>query len=176
MVLEGPNNAQIWMYHKEKLTKNLADLNTFETSVSLRDHMLKATIEPYSHVYLHMYTLPSCGSEVLWSYSHTGRIITMMLLKHSTVLKGLSSNSLFLFTFTPSFLLFRVKKSLASCPAVDTALVFFIWWWCEELCQLFYPGRSYVPLRFLVNVIQSGLWVTAVLTGEQRHSLPAPVS
>ena len=28
---------QIWMYYKEKLTKNLADLNTFETSMSLRD-------------------------------------------------------------------------------------------------------------------------------------------
>ena len=30
---------QIWMYYKEKLTKNLADLNTFETSMSLRDHI-----------------------------------------------------------------------------------------------------------------------------------------
>ena len=30
---------QIWMYYKEKLTKNLADLNTFETSMSLRDRV-----------------------------------------------------------------------------------------------------------------------------------------
>ena len=55
------------MYYKEKLMKNLADLNTFETSMSLRDE-LKATVEPYSLVYLHMYILPSSGSEVLRSY------------------------------------------------------------------------------------------------------------
>ena len=30
---------QIWMYYKEKLMKNLADLNTFETSMSLKDHI-----------------------------------------------------------------------------------------------------------------------------------------
>ena len=30
---------QICMYYKEKLTKNLADLNTFETSMSLRDQV-----------------------------------------------------------------------------------------------------------------------------------------
>ena len=30
---------QIYMYYKEKLTKNLADLNTFETSMSLRDRV-----------------------------------------------------------------------------------------------------------------------------------------
>ena len=30
---------QIWMYYKEKLMKNLADLNTFETSMSLRDRV-----------------------------------------------------------------------------------------------------------------------------------------
>ena len=30
---------QIWMYYKEKLTKNLADLNTFETSMPLRDRV-----------------------------------------------------------------------------------------------------------------------------------------
>ena len=30
---------QIWMYYKEKLTKNLADLNTFETSMSFRDRV-----------------------------------------------------------------------------------------------------------------------------------------
>ena len=30
---------QIWMYYREKLTKNLADLNTFKTSTSLRDQV-----------------------------------------------------------------------------------------------------------------------------------------
>ena len=56
MVLKGPSIAQIWMYYKEKLTKNLADLNTFETSVSLRDR-----IKSYS------WTLLPC----LFTYVHT---------------------------------------------------------------------------------------------------------
>ena len=56
------------MYYKEKLTKNLADLNTFETSVSLRDRAI-ATIEPYSLVYLHRYTLPSVAQMCLRSYN-----------------------------------------------------------------------------------------------------------
>ena len=56
------------MHCKEKLTKNLADLNTFETSMFLRDRV-KAIKEPKSLVYLHMYILPSCGSEVLRSYN-----------------------------------------------------------------------------------------------------------
>ena len=30
---------QIWMYYKEKVKKNLADLNTFETSMSLRNRI-----------------------------------------------------------------------------------------------------------------------------------------
>ena len=59
---------QIWMYYKEKLTKNLADLNTFETSMSLRDRVTTSkNLTPF--VYLHMYTLPSSGSEVLRSYN-----------------------------------------------------------------------------------------------------------
>ena len=44
------------------------------------------------------------------------------------------------------------------------ALVLFIGWRCEELCQLLYPGRPNALPRLLVNVLQSGLWVTAVLT------------
>ena len=56
------------MYYKEKLTKNLADLNTFETSMSLRDRVTTSmNLTPF--VYLHMYTLPSSGSEVLRSYN-----------------------------------------------------------------------------------------------------------
>ena len=40
---------QVWMYYKEKLMKNLADLNTFETSMSLRDHVtLKMNLNPLS--------------------------------------------------------------------------------------------------------------------------------
>ena len=41
MVLKGPSIAQILLYYKEKLTKNFADLNTFETSMSLRDRVKK---------------------------------------------------------------------------------------------------------------------------------------
>ena len=46
---------QIWMYYKEKLTKNLADLNTFETSMSLRDHVTtsKWTLIPCLFTYVH---------------------------------------------------------------------------------------------------------------------------
>ena len=40
MVLKGPSNAtDLNVNYKEKLTKNLADLNTFETSMSLRDRV-----------------------------------------------------------------------------------------------------------------------------------------
>ena len=67
------------MYYKEKLTKNLADLNTFETSMSLRDRVTTSkNLTPL--LYLHMYTLPSSGSEVLRSYTYTGREITMTSL------------------------------------------------------------------------------------------------
>ena len=46
---------QIWMYYKEKLTKNLADLNTFETSMSLRDRVTtsKWTLIPCLFTYVH---------------------------------------------------------------------------------------------------------------------------
>ena len=45
---------QIWMYYKEKLTKNLADLNTFETSMSLRDRVnLEWTLIPCLFTYVH---------------------------------------------------------------------------------------------------------------------------
>ena len=46
---------QIWMYYKKKLTKNLADLNTFETSMSLRDHVTtwKWTLIPSIYIYTH---------------------------------------------------------------------------------------------------------------------------
>ena len=56
MVLKGPSNAQIWMYYKEKLMKNLADLNTFETSMSLRGPTLqtsKWTLIPCLFTYVH---------------------------------------------------------------------------------------------------------------------------
>ena len=39
MVLKGPSNATDLNILQVKLTKNLADLNTFETSMSLRDRV-----------------------------------------------------------------------------------------------------------------------------------------
>ena len=50
------------MYYKEKLTKNLADLNTFETSNVLKGlrYNLEMNLNPLS-IYI-MYTLPSSGS------------------------------------------------------------------------------------------------------------------
>ena len=46
---------QIWMYYKEKLMKNLADLNTFETSMFLRDRVTtsKWTLIPCLFTYVH---------------------------------------------------------------------------------------------------------------------------
>ena len=46
---------QIWMYYKEKLTKNLADPNTFETSMSLRDRVKSYnwTLLPCLFTYVH---------------------------------------------------------------------------------------------------------------------------
>ena len=55
MVLKGLSLQQIWMYYKEKLTKKLVDLNTFETSMSLRDQV-KASIKiliPCLFTYVH---------------------------------------------------------------------------------------------------------------------------
>ena len=55
MVLNGLSWQQIWMYYKEKLMKNLADLSTFETSMSLRDQV-KASIKtliPCLFTYVH---------------------------------------------------------------------------------------------------------------------------
>ena len=43
------------MYYKEKLTKNLADLNTLATSMSLRDRVTtwKRTLIPCLFTYVH---------------------------------------------------------------------------------------------------------------------------
>ena len=68
MVLKGPSNATDLNVLQGKLTKNLADLNTFETSMSLRDRV-KTSKNLTPLTYLHMYTLPSSGSEVLRSYN-----------------------------------------------------------------------------------------------------------
>ena len=79
MVLKGPSIAQIWMYYKEKLTKNLADLNTFETSVSLRDQVKSYswTLLPCLFTYVHTALVWLRGAKIL---NVTGRNITMMLL------------------------------------------------------------------------------------------------
>ena len=42
------------MYYKEKLMENLADLNTFETSISVRDQKLQIkTLMPCLFTYVH---------------------------------------------------------------------------------------------------------------------------
>ena len=51
-----------------------------------------------------MYTLPSCGSEVVRSYSHTGRSITMMLLNIALSLRDrVLTVYFFSLLFLPSF-------------------------------------------------------------------------
>ena len=47
MVLKGPSIATDLNVLQGELTKNLADLNTFETSMSLRDRVTTSN-EPYS--------------------------------------------------------------------------------------------------------------------------------
>ena len=56
VVLKGLSLQQIWMYYKETLTKNLAELNTFKTSMSLGDQ-----VKSYN------WTLLRC----LFTYIHT---------------------------------------------------------------------------------------------------------
>ena len=51
------------MYYKEKLTKNLADLNTFETSMSLRDRVkLSKNLNPLS---IYIYRIEKEGGAFL---------------------------------------------------------------------------------------------------------------
>ena len=80
-------------------------------------------------VYLHMYTLPSSGSEVLRSYNKHRREITMtslgniaLFLKDRVYVFKVRLQCLF-FTL---LLLLRLKKLLASGPFVDTAVLLFI--------------------------------------------------
>ena len=47
MALKGPSNATDLNVLQGKAYENLADLNTFETSMSLRDRVTKSN-EPYS--------------------------------------------------------------------------------------------------------------------------------
>ena len=67
MVLKGLSITQIWMYYKEKLTKNLADLNTFETSVSLRDRVKSYnwTLLPCLFTYVHTALMCLRGAKIL---------------------------------------------------------------------------------------------------------------
>ena len=64
MVLKGLSNAQIWMYYKEKLTKNLADLNT------LRDRTKSYiwTLLPCLFTYVHTALMWFRGAKILQSY------------------------------------------------------------------------------------------------------------
>ena len=76
------------MYYKEKLMKNLADLNTFETSMSLRDRVTTSN-EPYSlglFTYVHTALKWLRGAKIL---QHTPvENHNDISGKHSTVLKG----------------------------------------------------------------------------------------
>ena len=67
VVLKGLSMTQIWMYYKEKLTKNLADLNIFETSMSLRDQVKSYnwTILPCLFTYVHTVLKWLRGAKIL---------------------------------------------------------------------------------------------------------------
>ena len=65
------------MYYKEKLTKNLADLNTFETSMSLRDRV--KAIYNLNPLYIYICTYcPHVAQRCLDLTTNTGREITMI--------------------------------------------------------------------------------------------------
>ena len=67
------------MYYKEKLTKNLADLNTFETSMSLRDRVKTSkNLTPLS-IYICTHC-PQVAQRCLDLTMFTGREITMTSL------------------------------------------------------------------------------------------------
>ena len=67
------------MYYKEKLTKNLADLNTFETSMSLRDRVTTSmNLNPLS-IYICTHC-PQVAQRCLDLTTYTGREITMTSL------------------------------------------------------------------------------------------------
>ena len=116
------------MYYKEKLMKNLADVNTFETSMSLRDRVTTSN-EPYSltlFTYVHTALKWLRGAKIL---QHTGREITMislgniaLSLKDRVCVFKVRLQCLF-FTL---LLLLWLKKLLASHPVVDMAILLFI--------------------------------------------------
>ena len=155
MVLKGPSNA--------------TDLNVLQGKAYKKpcwpqyiwdQYVLKGQSnnikEPYSLVYLHMYTLPSSGSEVLRSYNiHWYRNHNDISGKHSTVLKGPS----YVFKVRLQCLFFtlllplRLKELLASRPVVDTAVLLFIWCRREEFGQFLDTGWSNASMRLFLNVL-----------------------
>ena len=146
---------QIWMYYKEKLTKNLADLNTFETSMSLRDCVMawKWTLIPCLFTYVHIALKWLRGAKIL---QHTGREITMtslgniaLSLKDRVYVFKVRLHCLF-FTL---LLLLWLKKLLASCPVVDMAVLLFIWCRREEFGQFLDTGWPYASMRLFLNVL-----------------------
>ena len=50
-------------------------------------------------------------------------------------------------------LLLWLKKLLASCPAVDSAVLLFIRCWREEFGQFFDTRRPYASMRLFLNVL-----------------------
>ena len=116
------------MYYKEKLTKNLADLNTFETSMSLRDRVTTSkNLTPLS-IYICTYC-PQVAQRCSDLTTYTGREITMMSLGNIALsLK----DRLYVFKVRLQCLFFtlllplQLKELLASRPVVDTAVLLFI--------------------------------------------------
>ena len=68
MVLKGPGNATDLNVLQGKAYEKPCWPQYIQDQYVLKGP-LKARNEPYSLVYLHMYTLPSSGSEVLRSYN-----------------------------------------------------------------------------------------------------------
>ena len=146
---------QIWMYYKEKLTKNLADLNTFETSMSLRDRVTTSN-EPYSlclFTYVHTALKWLRGAKILQhtpvekSQWHLWE--TALSLKDRVYVLKVRLQCLF-FTL---LLLLWLKKLLASRPVVDTAVLLFIWCRREEFGQFLDTGWPYASTRLFLNVL-----------------------
>ena len=77
----------------------------------------------------------------------------MTSLGNSTVLKGpsLCFKVRLQCLFFTLLLLLRFKKLLASCPAVDSAVLLFIRCWREEFGQFFDTRRPYASTRTLLE-------------------------
>ena len=158
---------------------------TLLTSIHLRPVYpyrteLKARNEPYSLVYLHMYILPSSGSEVLRSYNNTGREITMISLGNIALslkdwVMALKSDYTVISHFLPPFLL----AQRASC------ILFWCWHGCGPLHQMTVWRTWPIPWHGMAQCICKAppecLVICLSLShrcscGEHWHSLSTPDS